>query len=169
MTEIEGNKSNEVISKLIATQNVLKNKFRNAHANRIEHENNINQSLNPLQINESKSTVESDSLRNLSKTNKNTQQFRLAAKSYSNHANVIKSQPMTIVASTATTKSQSHESENVRKKPEKSNCVHLLDPNELCDRLRSLLTTPITIADNANRVEEINAIIAQLRDLDILV
>lgn len=37
----EMNESNKILMKLAATQNVIKNKFSKAYANRLEHENNL--------------------------------------------------------------------------------------------------------------------------------
>lgn len=148
--EIEGNTSNEITSKLLATQNVMKNKFKKAFANRVEREHNLKQSIAPLiastTINVSDSPEESDSLRNLSKTKNTTNQLRLATKSYSNHALDIKSRPMTTV-----------------------NNIHSCfdDPNKLCDRLRLLLSSQIV--GNMEHVEEINSIFMKLRELEIIV
>lgn len=69
----EENKSNAIITKLIATQNVMKNKFKKAYANRLEGESNLEQSMIPitaLTSNEADSskTVQNDSLRHSSTT-----------------------------------------------------------------------------------------------------
>lgn len=171
---MEENKSNEIISKLISTQHVMRNKFKNAYANRLEGEHNLNQSLEPLiissptSINESKSMIASVSLRNISKTKNNAPQLRLATKSYPKHSVVIKSQPMT------TALTESAYSENVEKsipyinieKNANNNNNCLKKPNALRDRLRLLLSTQI--AGNSIQVEEINIIITQLRELNIL-
>lgn len=150
--EIEGNVSNEIMSKLLATQNVMKNKFKKAFSNRLEREHILNQSIAPLiastktTINDSETPEESDSLRNLAKTKNTTNQLCLATKSYSIHAIDIKSQPM----------STAHDIH-----------IYFEDPNKLCDRLRLLLSSQIV--GNMEHGEEINTIIAKLRELEIIV
>lgn len=152
-----GNRTNAIMSKLTATQNVMKNKFEKAYTNRIEHEHNLNHAIEPLKAlstaasstNESNSPKEDVSLRNLSESKNMTQQLRLAKKSYSNHA--IKSRP---ISSTKLV-----DNGNIIR--EYSN-----NPNELCDRLRLLLTSQIA---GANQMEEINTIISKLHDLDIII
>lgn len=167
----DGNRSNEIMSKLAATQNVMKSKFAKAYANRLEREYNLNQAMEPLMtspINKSKSWKKDDSLRNQSKPKKTARQLNLAVQSYSNHA--IKSRPMTtkLVDSEKEGEKIEHSisysnieknAHNIRK--------YFYDPNELCNRLRLLLTSQI--ACDAKCVKEINTIIIKLYDLDILV
>lgn len=157
-----GDRSNEIKLKIAATQNVMKNKFEKAYTNRVEHEYNLNQAIEPLRalssptttINESDSPNEDDSLRKLTKSKNIASQLRLATKSYSNLA--IKSRPMaTTSALTTTTPTKNSDSDIIHN-------YYSYNPNALCDRLRQ-------IANNANQIEEINNIIAQLRDLDIIV
>lgn len=161
------NKTNAKRSKLSATQIIMKKKFEKAYANRIKHENNLSQTIEPLKaksftssMNESKTdTQEEDaSLRNLSESKNTAQQLRLAKKSYSNHA--IESRPAT------TTKLIN--STNVIEMPENSALYNDNNsPNELCERLRLLMTSEI--AGHAHQIEEINTIISRLHDLDVLV
>lgn len=147
--KMEKTRSNEIISKIAATQNVIKNKFSKAIANRLEHEKNLNQTMQPLLTtssdgvtslkNESES-LHDNSLRNLSNNNKNkTHQFRLATKSYLNHA----MQPRPMITA-----------------------KHDDNANELCDRLRLLLTS--MIPGDVEQAEEINAIIMKLRRQGII-
>lgn len=149
----EGNKANEIMSKLITKQIVMKNKFKKAYENRLEREYNLNQSMEPLitslsSTNKTEATKESHSLRNLPKNT--AQQLRLATKSYSGH--IIKSRPM----STTTIKLNHNKNDS-------ENDFIVDDPDKLCLRLRLLLT-----AGHMNHVEEINTIIRKLRELDIL-
>lgn len=142
--KMEKTGSNEIISKISATQNVLKNKFSKAIANRLEHEKNLNQTMQPhlatTSLKNESESLHDNSLRNLSNNSKNkTQQFRLATKSYLNHA--IQSRPM-ITAK------------------------HGDNANELCDRLRLLLTS--MIAGDVEQAEEINVIIMKLRRQGII-
>lgn len=171
----EGNRSNEIMSKLLDTQNVMKNKFEKAYINRLEREHNINEAMQPLlitssnedtspsSINETDSQQES-SLRNLAISKNKTSQLRLATKSYSNCA--IKSQPMST--------KKFVDIINNEKDLENSTCknvnnIHksIDNPNELCARLRVLL--PSLIIGEVKHVEEIKAIIIKLHELEILV
>lgn len=170
----EGCRSNEIKSKILYTQNIMKNKFEKAFANRLEREHNLNQAMEPLRaltsptitsttttsINENDSPNEDESLRKLSKSKNTSSQLRLATKSYSNLA--IKSRPMTTTLATKTTPTtltKLADSDIIR------NYSH--NPNALCERLRLLVTSQI--AGNINQIEEINIIIVQLRDLGIIV
>lgn len=163
------NRTNAIIAKLAATQNVMKNKFEKAYTNRIEHETKLDQAIEPLKAmsstasmnkTESESPKKDVSLRNLSESKNIAQQLRLATKSYSNHA--MNSRPI----ATSTTKIA--DSANVEKKPENDNIIRNYsdNPNELCDRLRLLLTSQLV---GVNQIEEINTIISKLHDLDILI
>lgn len=120
------NRSNEIITKLAATQNVIKNKFSKAYANRLEHENNLNQAMQPLFIELVNDTTP------LSITKQ--------------------SRPMTST-----------------KVVDNKNCnreAGFNNPNELCDRLRILLSA--VIVGDVKHVEEMNAIIMKLHELEIL-
>lgn len=132
------------MSKLTTTQNVIRNKFKKIHANRLVHEQNVEQTLKPLTATASSSTLllpaddletqnNQFSLRNLSKTINNIPQLRISNKSYSNHA--IKSRSIKV-----------------------NN-----DPNALCDDLRKLLSSSL-VADK----QLINTILEELYDLDII-
>lgn len=163
----EGNRSNEIMLKLLATQNVMKNKFKNAYANRLEREYNLNQSIKPLitsslplsSINDSESTEKNDSLRNLSKIKNVAQQLRLATKSYSNHVIAIKPRPMIAKTRTKIDDKKNNIENNIH------NCFD--DPNKLCNRIRFLISSQND--GYTNNVEEINDIITKLRKLEIIV
>lgn len=131
------------MSNLNDTQNIIKKKFEKAYMNRLEHEDDVNQAMKPLTaVSASISDdIESKnvSLRDLSKTMNRTSQLRLASKSYSIHA-----------------------SESERNKTTQKN----QDPNALCDSLRMQLSS--LFAGDMNCMQSINAILEQLRDLDII-
>lgn len=139
---IEETKSNEFTAKLIATQDMMKDKFKKAYANRLEREQNIHQSMRPLatstKINNSENPEpeQSDSLRSLSKTKNTNDQLRFTNKSYSTHADVKKL----------------------------DDYFDDSDPNQLCIRLRLLIT-----AGHMNNMKKINRIISKLHELDVLV
>lgn len=159
-------KTNAIMSKLAATQNIMKKKFEKAYANRIKHENSLSQAIAPLKaksfthsMNESKTETkeEDDSLRKLSQLENTAQQLRLARKSYLNHS--MKSRPMTtrkLINSTDV----SELAENSASYNNKDN------PNELCERLRLLLS--LEIEGHAHQIEEINTIISRLHELSVL-
>lgn len=142
---------NKIMSKLSATQNALKKKFDEAYTNRLEHENNLNESLN--KITTPLPTIESEthsSLRRLSESKNKTQQLRLATKSYSNH--------------TKKTRPEALGSSNLKNVNNIPNSID--DPNELCDKLRLVLSS--LNAGDAKNVEEINAIIMRLRKSEVV-
>lgn len=138
----EENVSNEIKIKLAATQDVIKNKFSKAYANRIDGENNLNHVMQPLLMG---STNDATSL-----------------------SNTKQSQPMT-------TKRKDADSKICKNNPDTSipfikneKTIHISNdnPNELCDRLRMLLTL---FTNDVKHAEEINSIINKLRELEILV
>lgn len=158
--ETERNRSNKIMSEIVTTQNVLKNKFKQVLANRMEHENNLNRAMEPLRasIKGTETHEGGDSLRNLSVLKNTASQLRLATKSY------LKTRP---TSTTTMKKLADSENEHIKKN---KNIIHNnnnINPNELCDRLRFLLTSQN--AGNVNHVEEINTILAALHDLDIIV
>lgn len=137
-------------SKLTTTQNIIRNKFKQAYTNRVEHEYDVNRALKPLTTSPLSTTTttktadletekKDSSLRDLSKTTNDTPQLRLSNKSYSIHA--IKSQ-------------------SIETNKEKNR-----DPNELCNNLRMLLSS----AGDLNSMQMINAILEELHDLEIIV
>lgn len=108
---MEDHRSNEIVSKIVDTQNVIKNKFEKACANRLKHEQNVKRVINrltPLTDN-SESESKDPSLPDLSKTTNNIPQLRFSNKNQSNH--VIKSKSI------------------------KTNEKKHGDPNELCDKI----------------------------------
>lgn len=81
-------------SKLTATQNIIRNKFEKAYTNRVDHEHDVNRTMNYL----TSSTITDDleaknkknSLRDLSKTTGNdTPQLRLLNKKKHRDPNVL--------------------------------------------------------------------------------
>lgn len=168
MEEPKGNTSKDSMSKLISMQKVMKKKFEKAYANRLNHETNVNKAIEPLVAlssstpikNEHDSLKETVSHRNLSEDN--TQQSHLAAKSYSNAT--VNAQRM----STKNVTTKITDCENECKKVKNINIIHndFDNANELCDKLRLLLTQPIT--DKVNQTVEVNKIIRKLRDLNVI-
>lgn len=172
------NKSNEIMLKLIATQNVMKNKFKKAYENRLEREYNLNNAMQPLLIassiedtsssiiNENESQQES-SLQNHSDSVNKTHQLSLSAKSYSNYAK--KSRPATV--NLVDIKNIETDLENSTGK--NVNIIHNLidNPNELCARLRVLLSSLFVddVKHVEEHVEEMKTIINKLHELEILV
>lgn len=132
------NGSNE--TELSATRNIIKNKFSKAFANRLEDENNMNQAMQPL----------------LKESLNNALSLSIAKQS----------RPMTTI--------KADDSKYIKKNQETS-VLYIKNakiirksfdnPNELCDRLRTLLSSSMT-ADAISHEE--NAIIAKLRELEIL-
>lgn len=134
------------MSKLSATQNIIRNKFEKVYTNRLEHEQDVEQALKPLTANASTTVIQQpqqqqqhitydlDLKNNLAKTINSTPQLRLSNKSYLKHP--------------------------AKSKSIKKHC----DPNELCDNLRMLLSTPFAVDMNS-----INAILGELRNLEIIV
>lgn len=111
------------MSKLNATQDVIRNKFKQIHANRLEHEHNVEQTLKPLTADSTPTSPpppQTDAIEKMS-------QLR---------------------------------SRNISK-------VNHHDPNALCDELRTQLYSPL--ADSKNSKHLINAILEELRVLDIIV
>lgn len=119
----ENNEANEIKTKMISTQDVIKNKFSKAYANRIEQEKKLKQTMRSL----------------------------LAVSSTHSRA--------------ATTSTKTTDNKNNKG----INHIHFSfnNPNELCERLRKLIL--IMNEDDVKQVEEMNAIINKLRELEILV
>lgn len=150
---MEDHRSNEIVTKIAATQSVIKNKFEKACANRLEHERDVNQMMQPLTaaatktfssptiINDSASQKDDFSLRNLSNSKNAAQQLRLATKSYSSYNN---------------------KSANMFE-------MYFDNPNKLCNRLRLLVTSRIEDNEITYRTKEIRSIIAKLQALGILI
>lgn len=107
------------MSKLSVTQNVIRNKFKKACANRLEHEHDVDQAMKPFLM-ESSNEVTSSSTAALTKNSK-----------------------------------------------EVGNEKKQYNSNELCERLRLLLTS--RIVGSVNHTQEINTIISELRELEILI
>lgn len=133
-------------SKLTATQNVIRDKFEKAYTNRVEHEQDVNRVMNSLTTStitdESESRNNDFSLRDLSKTTTNdTPQLRLSNRRYSN--------------------------QSIKPRSIKTNREKHHNPNELCDNLRMLLASLLT--GDTNSMQFINAILDELRDLNIIV
>lgn len=137
----EKTESNE--EKFADTQNILKSKFSKAYAFRVENEKNLNKTLQPL------FTELSDDAIPISIANDSQSML-------SKEVNVSKYHKKGLESSTLHSRIAdfSHQ--------------FLNDPNVLCDRLRILLSSTVILPDNQS-VEEINAIIMQLREQGIIV
>lgn len=136
------------MSKIIATKNVIRNKFKKACLNRIENENNVNKTMKSLTaITPSTCDLESKnydfSHQQLSNTKNDSPQTHLSIKSQSNHA--IKSRPL----------------KTFGKK-------HQHDPNALCDNLRILLASMPNVGD-VKCMHQIKTILDELRKLGIII
>lgn len=139
--------SNEIVSKFIATRNVIKNKFAKACMNRMEHERDEREAIKPLT-----SFLDSRS-------------HALNLKSKGNE-----SKKMSLLKSPIKTDTKIYRSyleraikmRKIQKNKEKKD-----DPNELCNRLKKLLK--LQIASNGNHEQEVHSIIKKLHDLDIFV
>lgn len=136
-SELNGD-PNEILLKTIDTQDVIRKKFEKACMNRLEREHDVNQAMKPLtEISTLTSTLISDEL-----------------------------EPRDIdFPFQNSSKQQLHSAANKSTKSRLIRKNH--DPNELCDRLRILLTTQI--AGNVNQMQEIQTIIAELRNLEVIV
>lgn len=135
--------SNANLLKTFDTQNIIRNKFKKACTNRLERENDANQAMRPL--------TEISTLAPLS----NDLEYK--DNEFSSH-NSSKSQ---IIKAIHQPRLAANKSRSAREKEKEH------DPNELCNRLRLLVTAQI--AGNVNKMQEINSIIAELRDLGIIV
>lgn len=123
------------VSKLTATQNIIRNKFEKAHKIRLENEHDVNRAMKPhtASITSGLESKNNDP-RIVSKTTTNhSPQLHLATESCSNH--VIKTND---------------------------------DPNTLCDILRTLLASSQNV-DKIECMRQINAILDELRDLEIII
>lgn len=119
------------MSKLSATQNVIRNKFKKIHADRLEHEHDVEQTLKPIKADTSSSST-------ATKITKESPRSQLCLnKSFSNHS----------------TETRLIKVNN--------------DPNALCDELRKLML--LSSSSHTDNTHAINAILRELRDLDILV
>lgn len=131
-------------TKLTATRNIIRNKFKQAYTNRVEHEHDVSRVLKPLTtspLSTMTANLESEN-KHLSKTTTNdTPQLRLLNRSHSNHL---------------------INSNSIKKNKEKYN-----DPNALCAKLRTLLSS-LYVGD-MNCTHSINVILDELRDLEIIV
>lgn len=129
------------MSRINATQNVIRNKYKKAYTRRLEHEHDVNQSMIPLTA--ATTTVESKnkdfSLQNLSKTPNVSS--HLTTKSFSKRA--IKSRSI------------------------KTNKEKRIDPNTLCDSLKILLTSSQNVGEM--KCMQISSILDELRKLEIIV
>lgn len=150
---MEGHRSNKIKTKLAATQSVIKKKFKKAYANRLQHEHDVNQAIEPITtvatpttstliptpslINNSESEENNISLRDLSQTKNIAHQLRLATKSYYSYKN--------------------------------NRSARIDDPNELCDRLRLLLASRNADNETNTHIREIKSIVAKLHELGILI
>lgn len=139
-------------TKLDARKKIMKKKFESVVSNRIEHENEQEESPDAISFNppqdESNPPETDASLRNFTTLSNTTHQLRLATKSYTKRI-------------PKTTKKLSGD----KNKP--VNIISVSDnPNTLCDQLRRFLSTQI-INDVSH--DEINTTIAKLRDLNTIV
>lgn len=131
------------VSKITATQNVIRNKFKKAYKNRLDHEHDVNQAMKPLTVTSSSTLTDNLESKNsnFSKTVNGAPQLRLPTKSFSNHA--IKSELI------------------------KTNKEKHRDPNALCDSLRMLLSSQH--ASGAHSTLTVNKILEELHDLEIII
>lgn len=142
------------MSKITATQKVIRNKFKKAYTNRLEREHDVNSAMKPLTTTtlitsdlESKNNDFALRNRNLSKTTNNSPRLYLTSKGYSNRA----------------IKSKQNKPMSNRKNKEKHH-----DPNKLCDSLRILLSSSQHTGD-MKCLQQISIILNMLRELKIIV
>lgn len=109
------------------TQNVIRNKFQKAYANRLEHEQDVEQSM----------------------------------KSHTVSPLPTPASPITTTSVTTTIPATTTSSDA------KTNNEMQFDPNQLCDKLRVLMNSPV--ADSLHQKREISFIIKKLRELEIIV
>lgn len=137
-------RSNVNTMKLSVTQNVIRNKFKTAYMHRLEDEHNVNQAMKPLTVDP---TITTSSIKNEMETNENDFPIQNQSETITttnwNAAKINSKQPF---------KLKLVETNNI--------------PNELCNRLREILTS--TNVDSTNHSEEISQIIKKLRNLEIL-
>lgn len=136
--------SNANVSKIVDTQSIIRYKFKKACMNRLQDEHGMNQALKPFTTtNEMETKVDDFSPQYLSETSSNSRihQPQLATKNISNH--LLKSG----VSGTTEKRQQ--------------------NPNELCERLRQLVT--LQIGGNMNHTKEINSIIKELHKQNIII
>lgn len=136
------------MSKLSATQNVIRNKFEKTLTNRLEHEQDVEQALKPL-----------TAIASIQEKQKPQQHqhhnITDETESKNKHAKIMNSASRMCLPN----KSYLNNVDNSRTIKQK-----LRDPNELCDNLRMLLASPF-----ATDMNSINAILEELRDLEIIV
>lgn len=134
------------MSKLNATQNVIRNKFKEIHANRLEREHDVEQTLKPITTAAAANTSLSPSLasNSLPWENKGVPQTGLLLNNrYSIRADKLR-----------TIKANNN------------------DPNALCEDLRKLLSSTSSSSSSsplANAKQLVDAILEELRDLNIIV
>lgn len=132
-------------SKLSATRNVIKNKFRKARTNRLENEHDSVRAMKPLA-----KTVDLES--------KN--------RDYSHHmpSKTTNVSPL----SHSTSRRCLNHINNSWALPIKTNKEKHHDPNTLCDSLRVLLASSLNIDACKKCMQQINAIFDELRKLEII-
>lgn len=142
--------------KLSATQRIIKNKFRKAHAIRLEHENEVNRAMKSLAT--TSSTTTTTPLQN----KRGDSQEGILSHQY-DLSNAEKYPSMHLV-----TKNYSIHSNNSNINKLNADDATISNANELCENLRMLIPSLISDAGAANGRQSINEILSQLRDLDII-
>lgn len=127
------------MSKLEETQNIIRNKFKKAHSNRIKSESDVNHTIQPL-------TAAAAAAKNSAPVDLESNNSSLQASLHSISKNNLNRASISNTIKT---------NEDVR------------DPNALCDILRILLTSLPNFGDVAC-MQRINAILDELRRLEII-
>lgn len=127
--------------KLTATQNVIRNKFKRAYSNRLEHEHDVSQAIKPITTTDELESKEDEiSLQYLPEA---------SSKPGTQHtAKNISKQPLKFRLIGSSEEKQQN-------------------PNGLCERLRYLLS--LQIRGNMNHTWEINSIINELHKQKIII
>lgn len=142
------------VSKITATQNAIRNKFKKAYSKRLEHEHAVHCAMKPLTT--ASKAVDSET--------KNSD--------FSIH-NLSKSTTTTTINDTDTPglhSNQTVESMPIKKNDTGKRKQSYPDPNILCDSLRILLASVLN-ADDADMkcMPQMNAILDELRKLGIII
>lgn len=129
----------DVSLKLSATRNIIRNKFEKAYANRIEREKDVNLAMKPLTAAHSSAPASSTGKLDIRKEDLSVRHR---------------------------VKSPSKQSKQHQSLSAKTRHTRFTDSNNLCDRLRLLLTSQLS--GNTHHTVGINAIVAKLREQKIL-
>lgn len=135
------NEPNEI--KMMEAQNIIKKKFGKAYANRLEQENDLIQAVHPLQTDSSNDATSLSII-------KQPRTLTLIRDADINNNNCKQDHETSV---------QYIKNANIIRKS-------FINPNEMCDRLRKIFSL-MTVGET-EYVEEMNAIIMKLRELEIL-